>query len=322
MDFSKPYPSESEKAFEHFQSSAAAAINQLHFVRAEVLALASSAVKSTQIYSLGVGKMSYIAGKFAASLRSIGMDAHFLDATHLAHGDLGVLRRESLAVIFSKSGNSSELKVITPFLKGNGAQVALVTARRQSPLAECADIIIPLSLTQEGDKHNLLPLCSTLLAMAIGDAVISVISDIKLFTPESFAAFHPAGQIGLNLNRCVADLTKWKSRTPFISPDATCSEAMEAIGKALCGLACVLNQNGELIAIVSDGDLRRALVSKKIEFNEPIQSILNHNPTTVQVSFNLRQVYDLMEGATRKFYAIPVLDKKKCIGVMNIHDLF
>jgi arabinose-5-phosphate isomerase len=322
MDFSEPQSIDSEKVFDQFQTSAAFAINQLRFVRAEVLALASAAIKSSQIYALGVGKMSYIAGKFASSLRSIGIDAHFLDATHLAHGDLGVLRRDSLAVIFSKSGNSAELKVIAPFLKKIGVHVALVTAQRQSPLVEYADNIISLSIKEEGDKYNLLPLCSTLSAMAIGDSIISVIADMRLFTPNIFSEFHPAGQIGLNLNRCVSDLTKWKTRTPFISLDATCSEAMEAIGKALCGLACVLNQDGELVAIVSDGDLRRALVSGKIKFNDAIKSIWNKNPAIVEVGFNLRQVYDLMEGTNRKIYAVPVLDKKKCLGVMNIHDLF
>lgn len=322
MDFSKPDSTKSVEVFERFHASASDALNQLHFIREDIIGVANQLATASCIYALGVGKMSYIAGKFAASLRSIGVEAHFLDATHLAHGDLGVVCKGALVVIFSKSGNSSELKAVAPYLKSHAKSLVLVTAQQQSPLAEFADKIISLPFTEEGDTFNLLPLSSTLLAMAIGDAIVALVADFVKFSPDGFASFHPAGQIGLNLNRCVSDLTKWKTRQPFLPPDASCAQAMEAIGKALCGLACILNHEGELIAIVSDGDIRRALVNNKIGITDPVKSIWNTRPATVGVSSNLRDVYDLMEGQTKKLYALPVLEGKKCLGIMNIHDLF
>ncbi|MFN9368669.1 MAG: SIS domain-containing protein [Planctomycetia bacterium] len=307
-------------AFDRFCDCASSAIADISRSRDEILKTASLTNEARCIYSCGVGKMSFIAGKFAASLRSVGVEAHFLDATHLAHGDLGVIRKHSTAVLFSKSGNSSELKAIAPFLKALSVTVILVSGSPRSPLAQYADLVIHLPGEQEGDTHNLLPLCSTLSAMAVADVIVSIVADQRKFDANVFAANHPAGQIGLNLNRRVEDLVAWRARTPFICPNATIADAMEAIGVALCGLACVVSK-GTLVAIVSDGDLRRALIGN-VAITDPVEMCWNRNPVTVDVTFTLKQVYDLMEHTTKKVNAAPVVTGTDCLGVMTIHDLF
>ena len=274
------------------------------------------------IYALGVGKMSYVAGKFAASLRSIGADAHYLDSTHLVHGDIGVIRSGSIAFVFSKSGNSSELKAVVPAFREKSITVVLLTNNKRSPLAECCDHLLELCVEHEGDALNLMPLASTLSAMALADALVACLARQWDFTPEQFGKLHPAGQIGANLNRNLCDLIAWPKRRPFVRVGATVSDAMRAIAFGHCGIACVVDENDRLIGIVSDGDLRRALLDSTIDIHGILDCCINRAPIVIDANASLGDAYRLMEASERKLAAIPVLSNGACHGVILVHDLF
>jgi arabinose-5-phosphate isomerase len=266
--------------------------------------------------------MSFIAGKFAASLRSIGTDAHFLDSTHLAHGDLGTIRDGSFVFVFSKSGNSSELKTVIPSFRHRSNKVILITNNDRSPLASSSDFILRLQIEEEGDELNILPLASTLSAMALADAIVAVLAKQRGFSSAQFGTFHPAGQIGANLNRKLADVSAWRTRKPFVRRDASVSEAMKAIGAYLCGLACVVDADNHLIGVVSDGDLRRALMNSEVDVHGSLDSCMNHDPIVIDASSSFEEAYQLMEASERKLAAVPVVSGSLCLGVMLVHDLF
>lgn len=274
------------------------------------------------IYTLGIGKMAFIAGKFAASLRSMGINSHFLDSTHLAHGDLGAIRDTAVAFVFSKSGNSAELKTVIPHFRNRLNTVVLITNNERSPLASESDITLLLNVEDEGDKLNLMPLASTLAAMALADSITAVLANHLNFTAAQFGGFHPAGQIGTNLNRNLADIHTWKTRRPFIRRDALISEAMHAIGSHLCGLACVVDDECKLIGVVTDGDLRRALMNSVVDIHGRIESCINFEPTLIKSSSRLEDAYRIMESGAKKLSAVPVVSDSRCLGVMLVHDLF
>jgi arabinose-5-phosphate isomerase len=274
------------------------------------------------VYTLGIGKMAFIAGKFAASLRSMGINSHFLDSTHLAHGDLGAVCNGGVVFVFSKSGNSSELKTVIPYFRNHLNTIVLITNNDRSPLASESDITLLLNVEKEGDKLNLMPLASTLAAMALADSIIAVLASHRNFTASQFGGFHPAGQIGTNLNRNLTDINTWKTRRPFIRRNALISEAMQAIGSHLCGLACVVDDDYKLIGVVTDGDLRRALMGSVVNIHGDLESCINFNPTVIESSSRLEDAYRIMESGARKLTAVPVISNSHCLGVMLVHDLF
>ena len=298
------------------------AIDQLSSNETLIPQLIASITPEKEIYSLGVGKMAFIAGKFAASLRTIGAHAHFLDSTHLAHGDLGVIRDHSLLFVFSKSGNSEELKTVIPSFRNRSNMVVLITNNDRSPLAALSDIILRLQVEAEGDRLNLMPLASTLSAMALADAIVAVLAGSQGFTAVQFGEYHPAGQIGANLNRKLADAIGWKARKPFVNKNASISDTMKTIGSHLCGLACVVDGDDQLVGVVSDGDLRRALMNSPTDIHGTIDACINFTPITIESSSTFEEAYRIMESGKRKLSAIPVISGARCLGVMLVHDLF
>jgi arabinose-5-phosphate isomerase len=198
----------------------------------------------------------------------------------------------------------------------------VITNNERSPVATMSDITLHLSVEHEGELLNLMPLASTLSAMALADAIVSALASQWKFSAVQFGKFHPAGQLGANLNRNLADVIAWKARKPFINRDSTVSEAMKVIGSYLCGLACVVDSDDSLIGLVSDGDLRRSLMSSAIDIHGKIDACMNLNPIVIDASSSLEDAYRIMEAGERKLSAIPVVSEKQCLGVMLVHDLF
>jgi arabinose-5-phosphate isomerase len=312
----------SDSAFFHSLECGKRAIENLASNESRVSALGASISIESTIYTLGIGKMAFVAAKFSASLRSLGVDAHFLDSTHLAHGDLGAIRRNSFVFAFTKSGNSAELKTVIPFFLDRSNTVVVITNNERSPVAAMGDITLLLNVEDEGDPLNLMPLASTLSAMALADAFVASLASQWKFSAAQFGNFHPAGQIGANLNRNLADLSTWKARKPFVRANASISEAMKAIGSHLCGLACVVDVDGRLIAVVSDGDLRRALMDSAVGIHGKINTCMNPHPTVIDASATFEDAYRIMESGSQKLSAIPVVSESICLGVMLVHDLF
>lgn len=274
------------------------------------------------VIAIGVGKSSFIARKFAASLQSISRSAHFLHPTEALHGDSGIVTGEQICVIISKSGNSAEINALLPLLQGRRTSIIAITNLSASPLARTAEIVLPLHISTEGDTHNLLPLVSCEVSLFICDYLVSRVADLRGFVPAVFAGNHPAGQIGLNLNRSLEDLPEWRQRRPYVTVESTLLEALVKISESHAGLCCVVGKDERLLGVVTDGDVRRA-ITRGIDIQQTSAGeIMNPRPLVVKVEATLNDILNLLEAGERKIAAAPVIDEQhRCQGVLLIHDL-
>ncbi len=274
------------------------------------------------VYAIGIGKSSFIARKFAASLQSIGVRASFLHPAEALHGDCGSVQSGDLCVIISKSGNSHEITSLLPVLCDRSTRVIAITNSDASPLAKVADIVMPLRVREEGDQDNLLPLVSCQASLFLCDCLVMRLASKRSLTTERFRQNHPNGQIGLNLNRTLKDLRQWQARRPFVAPDTALVEALIIISDHRVGMCCVLDVDSKFVGIITDGDIRRALMSG-LDLRETLaREVMNKEPKTAKEDTPLSEVFNMMECGEQKLAAIPILnDFQECGGIVQIHDL-
>lgn len=206
----------------------------------------------------GIGKSAIVAQKIVATLNSTGTPALFLHAADAIHGDLGMIRSFDLVMCLSKSGESSEIRVLIPLLKNFGNPLIGMTANRNSTLAAQADFLLYTPIEQEADPNGLAPTASTTSQMAMGDALAVALLARKGFSPQDFSKFHPGGALGKQLYLRVRDLYVLHQR-PVISPDASLQDVILEITSKRLGATAVLDNEGQLLGIITDGDLRRML---------------------------------------------------------------
>ena len=274
------------------------------------------------IIALGVGKSSFIARKFVASLQSLSKEAHFMHPTEALHGDVGLLAEGHVCCAISKSGNSQELNALLPIIRQRGATLIALTNVASSPLGRAADVVLPLRVGSEGDEHNLLPLASCEASLFICDYLVLRVAAKTGFTPELFKSNHPGGQIGLNLSRRLVDLPEWQDRKPFVSEGATLIEALIQISASRAGICCVVDPSGVLLGVVTDGDVRRAITQGTDLRTARVKDIMNKTPKVVMIDTPLTKILDAMECGERKIASMPVLAAGgRCAGIVQIHDL-
>jgi arabinose-5-phosphate isomerase len=206
----------------------------------------------------GIGKSAIVAQKIVATLNSTGTPAMFLHAADAIHGDLGMIRTYDLVMCLSKSGESSEIRVLIPLLKNFGNPLIAMTAHKNSTLARQADYLLWTPIDQEADPNNLAPTASTTSQMALGDALAVALLAHKGFSPEDFGKFHPGGALGKQLYLRVRDLYTLHEK-PSIRIDASLQEIILEISSKRLGATAVLDDKGQLLGIITDGDLRRML---------------------------------------------------------------
>lgn len=270
----------------------------------------------------GVGKSGLVGAKIAATLSSTGSPAIFLNANEALHGDLGILGREDVLVMISKSGTTPELLRILPKARMLSIPCIGIFGNLQTTLASRMDVLLDASVSDEGSPYGLAPMASTTVALVLGDALAATLMTMRGITENDFAANHPAGQLGKNLLLRAADVMHAGEQLPKILPSCTVKEAvMELTRKNLGGL-CVCSEEMELLGFVTDGDVRKFLAgSDNLQTN--IKEIMTINPVCCYPEMSLGQVLNLMENPGRQIYVAPVTEagSRKVAGVIRMHDI-
>ena len=278
----------------------------------------------------GMGKSGHIAQKIAASLTSTGIATHFMHPAEGVHGDLGVVHRHDLMQAISNSGETAEITGLLGPVKSLNVPVIGITRNAQSTLAHQCDALLLLADAPEADEHNLVPTTSTTLTLAIGDALTIALMQARGFTPEEFAVFHPSGMLGKRLTLRVADLLRGDESNPVINRDSHFSEALAAITGFALGGTSIVNADGSLAGILTDGDVRRVFsrpgadkLSVAQVMQTPVAEMMTAAPTSIR---NDQLAYDalrLMENhQPRPIMVLPVLDSSnRPVGMINIHTL-
>src|SRR6266540_5161704 len=211
----------------------------------------------------GIGKSGFIARKVAATLTSTGTRAVFLHPSDALHGDLGIVDLSDVVVLLSNSGETDEMLVMLPYLKHRAVPLIAIVGNVSSTVARNADVVLDASVDKETCPFNLAPTASTTVALAIGDALALTVMQAKGLTPEGFALNHPSGQLGKRLTLRVADLMRTGADYPTVSPTASWLEVVSAITRGGLGAVNVVNDEGGLAGIITDGDLRRGSACPK-----------------------------------------------------------
>ncbi len=266
----------------------------------------------------GIGKSAIVAQKIVATLNSTGTPAMFLHAADAIHGDLGMIRPHDLVLCLSKSGESSEIKVLIPLLKNFGNPLIAMTAQRNSTLARQADYLLWTPIEQEADPNGLAPTASTTSQMALGDALAVALLAYKGFSPEDFGKFHPGGALGKQLYLRVRDLYTQHER-PAIGPDASLQDIIIEISSKRLGATAVLDEKGQLLGIITDGDLRRMLQRGADFSSVSARDLLVRTPKSIAPDELAVNALALMRE--HSIAQLLVLEDDKYLGMVHLHDL-
>ncbi|CUU79444.1 KpsF/GutQ [Campylobacter hyointestinalis subsp. hyointestinalis] len=266
----------------------------------------------------GVGKSGHIGAKIAATLASTGTPSFFLHPTEAMHGDLGMISIGDTVLAISFSGESNELIAILPHIKKRGIKI-IGMAKSGSSLEMLSDEFLSLDIVREACPLGAAPTVSTTLTLALGDALAVCLMKLRDFKKEDFAMFHPGGSLGKRLYLKVKDVMR-KENLPIVSDDVSLKFAIDSMTHGKLGSVLLINSKGELVAILSDGDLRRALSSDKFDINDKAIKFATKNPKVLEDENTL--AYDALKLIEEYKIQILIITKdKKPIGALHIHDL-
>ena len=300
-----------------------AALRRLHDSLDASFDAAVDALCATEgkILALGVGKSGHVAQKVAATLRSAGLQALYLSASDSLHGDLGVVSGTDTALLFSKSGASSELMTLLPHLRSRGATLIAVVGVVGSPIARECDIALDVSVEREGCPLDAAPMASALAASAVGDALAAAVMRARGFTSDDFARLHPAGALGARLSLSVGDVMRQGSELPCIGTTATLKDAVLEATRTGYGAVCVIDEAGGLAGFLTDGDVRRQLLEVDNIAQVPVAAMMTTSPLTLTPELPLSQALLLLEQRAKAFISAPVVvDGGRCVGLLRLHD--
>lgn len=276
-----------------------------------------AAAKGRVIVS-GVGKSGLIARKIAATFTSTGTPAAFLHPVDSLHGDLGIVGRDDVAVVLSKSGNSDELFGLVSQLKRLGVPIIALTSDPDSPLGRQATVVLDAAVTEEACPETLAPTASTTVALALGDALAVTLLEVKGFRREDFAALHPGGALGRKLLLRVADVMLNRD-LPTLTPDRPMRECVVLLAEKR-GTVVVVDAQGALAGVVTAGDLTRLMERTDKFLDVPVGDVMTRTPKTTTADELGGAAVSLMERYG--IMALPVLDGgQQVIGVVHLHDL-
>lgn len=265
----------------------------------------------------GIGKSALIGAKIVATFNSTGTPAIYMHAAEAVHGDLGILQPEDCVICISNSGNSPEIKVLTPLLTRQGNKLIAITANENSSLAKGADYVLLSKVELEADPNNLAPMNSTTAQLVLGDALAACLIEIRNFTPADFAMYHPGGALGKKLLMKVKDILK-SSNKPQVSPLADIKEVIVEISAKRLGVTAVV-QDDILTGIITDGDLRRMLETSDTLQGFKASDIMTKNPKTIEANKHVSQALSLLED--NSITQLLVTENGKYVGIIHLHDI-
>jgi arabinose-5-phosphate isomerase len=269
----------------------------------------------------GLGKSGLIGRKVAATFASTGSPSFFLHAAEALHGDLGMLTTDDILLTISSSGETEELVALVETVKRLGIHLITLTENARSTIASASDIVLDIAVKEEACSLNLAPTASTAAALAMGDALAIALLELRGFNADDFAALHPAGRLGKKLRRVEALMHKGDD-VPRVLPTAKMPDVIYEMSRKRLGLAAVTGPGGELLGIITDGDLRRMMQKSRENILElAAADCLTENPVTLPRSELAAAALRLMEE--KKITSVLIVDSERRLeGVLHIHDLW
>ncbi len=273
-----------------------------------------------RVVVMGMGKSGHIGRKLAATLASTGTPAMFVHPGEASHGDLGMVTVDDLVLAISNSGESQEIAALFPVLKRLGVPIIAMTGNVNSSMAQHADLWLDSTVEKEACPLNLAPTASTTAQLALGDALAVALLDARGFRAEDFARSHPGGALGRKLLTHVGDVMRSGEAVPRVRPETDFSGLMREMSKKGLGATSVVDADGKVLGIFTDGDLRR-LVEQGVDLRtKTAQEVMHHAPTTIQAHSLAVDAAELMERL--RITSVLVVDAQGCLcGALNSNDL-
>lgn len=266
----------------------------------------------------GIGKSAIVAQKIVATLNSTGTPSLFMHAADAIHGDLGMVQKDDIVVLISKSGESPEIKVLVPLIKNFGNILIGMVGNTNSFLAQSSDIILNTTVSQEACPNNLAPTSSTTAQMVMGDVLAVCLMQLNEFSGHDFARYHPGGNLGKRLYLRVSDLYT-NNESPKVKLDATLKEVIVEITEKRLGVTAVVDEQENVLGIITDGDLRRMLEKTNELGLIKASDIFSANPKTVEPTMLAVEALDVLRD--HDISQLIVAENSKYLGVLHIHDL-
>lgn len=265
----------------------------------------------------GIGKSGLVGKKMVATFASTGTPSFFLHPTEAFHGDLGMLKPIDVVILISNSGETDDVNKLIPSLKSFGNKIIAITGNPHSTLGKYADVVLNIHVEREACPNNLAPTTSTLVTMALGDALAIALINARDFRAEDFARFHPGGSLGRKLLCRVRDVMN--PNVPVAEPSATFSECLSVMNEGRMGVAVIM-QAGELCGIITDGDIRRTLAKFGAEsLNKTAEQIMSRSPKTIADSTFLGKAEEMMKAL--HIHSLVALDENgKVSGLMEFSN--
>ncbi len=265
----------------------------------------------------GIGKSGHIGRKVSATMASLGTPSQFVHSTEAMHGDFGMIVRGDVIILISQSGETEEVVRLVPFLRRNGHPIIALTGASHSRLARHADVVLSTAVEREACPMNLAPTTSTMVALAIGDALAIALGQATGFRPSDFAQRHPGGKLGERLMQSVSSVMKTDD-LPVVSPTTLVPELLRVVDAGSLGLALVLAE-GRLAGIVTDGDLRRAMREEGLGEESRAADIMTPDPVTISPDSTRFDADERMRE--RRITALVVVDESRVpLGIVGVHD--
>ncbi len=310
-----PYVEEARRVLHHQARTLEGMIDRLDDRFAQAANLLMDTIGHVVV--LGVGKSGAIGRKIASTLACTGTPAIFINAAEAHHGDLGMITPRDTALLISHSGETHEVVGLLPYLRAISIPVIAMVGNLSSTLANNADVVLDCSVEREACPNNLAPTSSTLATLALGDALAISLMRERAFTPSDFARFHPGGSLGRRLRTRVRDVMR-RSRLPQVAHTATVGDSLIAMTEGRLGLVMVMH--GErLVGLVTDGDLRRAILRCPDLLTLRISEIMTQNPVTIDEETLLAEAHHRMQSLKLKALVVMGADGK-VTGVVEVFD--
>lgn len=265
----------------------------------------------------GIGKSAIIAQKIVATLNSTGTPSLFLHASEAIHGDLGMVQPGDVVICISKSGNSPEIKVLVPLLKRFGNKLIAITGNTTSFLGKEADYVLNTYVESEACPNNLAPTNSTTAQLVMGDALAVCLMEMRQFTAEDFAKYHPGGALGKKLLLRVGDMLD-TTHKPVVSPEANIKTVIMEISEKRLGVTAVV-ENNKVIGIITDGDIRRMLNKTETISGLTAKDIMTVNPKRIKSTDLVSDALNILEDFS--ITQLVVIDQDEYKGVIHLHDI-
>ena len=271
----------------------------------------------------GMGKSGHVGRKIAASLASTGTPSFFMHPAEAFHGDLGMVTADDVVIAISNSGESAEVVNILPVIKRIGAKIVAMSGRRESSLGKNADYFIDVSVEREACPLGLAPTASTTAALAMGDAIMVALLEARNFTKQDFALFHPGGSLGRKLLLTVENVMHSGEDNPIIHYSATAKEALFMMTDKGLGATSVIDDDGNFIGLVTDGDIRRGLSKGSQFLDESVDKLMTRHPQTISQEKLAAAALSIMEKhKPRPITVLPVVNgDNKPVGIVHLTDL-